>query len=137
MTQKKVDLTTFVNSMFKDKSNWKLLTAEDKETNFFIFNRFMAKAYPKQAYSFNKRYLNKAICADIWFKFLTKERYTPSWFWKYRQPKMDENVKKYQSFLVENEISQKDLLYLHKYYPEILESEFDRFQKIQDLMNSK
>lgn len=136
MTQKKADLTTFVNAMFKDKANWKLLTAEDKEANFFIFNRFMSKAYPKQAQSFNKRYLDKAICADIWFKFLQRERYTPSWFWKYRQGKKDENVKKYEKFLADNEISQKDLLYLQSYYPDILETEFKRYEQIQELINS-
>jgi hypothetical protein len=133
--EKTVDLTTFVNIIFKDKKNWSNLTVEDKEANFFIFNRFMSKKYPKQAYSFNKKHLNKAICADIWFHFLKKEISIPFWFWKYKQAKKTNNLKEYENFMIENEISQKQLLYLQTYHSDILKEEFDRYNEILKLIN--
>lgn len=133
--EKAVDLTTFVNTIFKDKKNWVNLTDLDKETNFFIFNRFMSKKYPKQAYSFNKKHLNKSICADIWFHFLKKEISIPFWFWKYRQAKKVNDTKEYENFMIENEISEKELLYLRTYHKNILDSEFERYNEVQKLIS--
>lgn len=48
----KIDFITSSNIVFKDKNNYKLVTDEEKESNFFILNRKFAFKFLKHVVLF-------------------------------------------------------------------------------------
>jgi hypothetical protein len=43
-----MDFKSLVDIYFHKKKDWSMITDKDKESLFFIFNRYMSKKYPKQ-----------------------------------------------------------------------------------------
>ena len=97
------------NFLFKEKNNYKQIEDKDKEDNFFILNRKLSKAFPKQAQFFNTKFVDKASALDIWFNFLKKKNINtiPSWWYN-----SDTKKEKEKKVLISK--SDKDLLL--KYY---------------------
>lgn len=127
-----MDFKTLSNIMFFSKKDWRGVTNEDKESLFFIFNRYMAKQYPKQAELFNIKEIDKATCMDIWFNFLKKEFKVPFWFWKGPTKKKSPDIKgweilqEFDSFL-----KQEDILMLCKLFPKEVKDEIKRLETIK------
>jgi hypothetical protein len=88
-----MDFKSLVDIYFYKKKDWSSVTNQDKESLFFIFNRYMAKKYPKQAQFFNDKSIDKATAMDVWFMFLKSEVRVPIWFWKGPTKRKDPQVK--------------------------------------------
>ena len=74
------DLRDIVAAVFYNKPKYKNLTDEDKEANFFIFNRYMCKNFPNHANFFNSKVFDKVIAFDIWFDILSNVSTVPKWW---------------------------------------------------------
>lgn len=74
------ELIDVANAMFRNKSEWKNITNEDKEKNFFIFNRYFCKKYPEKSQLLNLKNIDKVSSMDLWYYFMLNKSY-PNWFW--------------------------------------------------------
>jgi hypothetical protein len=76
-----MDLKTFVNALFVNKRAWAQISDKEKESYFFIFNRYMAKRHPLSAQKFNRKGVDKASAMDVWFETFKRDIRVPAWFW--------------------------------------------------------
>ena len=53
------ELIDVANAMFTNKRNWVNISDEDKERNFFIFNRYFAKKYPEKSQLLNLKVIDQ------------------------------------------------------------------------------
>lgn len=97
------------NFLFKEKQQYNQVDDQDKEYNFFILNRKLAKAFPKQAQFFNTKNIDKSSALDIWFNFLKKKNINAIPGWWYNSDTKKEKEKK-------TLISKSDKDLLLKYY---------------------
>lgn len=127
-----MDFKTIVDTIFIHKDRYRRLTNEDKESMFFIFNRYMSKQYPAQAQFFNKREIDKASAMDIWFNFLIKETRVPYWFWRGKTKKISPKTKDWKIVydFYEGDLSVDDILLFEELYPNDLKDEIKRVKNI-------
>lgn len=129
------DLTHITKYIFKDKSEYKNLSDEDKEKFFFIINRKFARKYPKHAQFFNKKGFDKASAMDIWFNFFTKERTLniPEWYWfkqnSSKRNKSSLNKEEIEYIMNIYNITEKDIFFIENNYPSDLKEELKKFKK--------
>lgn len=126
-----MDFKTITTYMFQNKRNWDELTNEDKETFFFIFNRYMAKKYPKQCQFFNDKNIDKATSMDIWFEFLRKETRIPFWFWKGATKRKEPEIKNWQLIRDFYQLDMKDIHTLCEMFDEDVKEEIKRLELIK------
>jgi len=131
----KVDFVTLANIIFKDKSKYKFVSDEEKETNFFMLNRKYAIKFLKQAQFFNNKNVNRASAIDIWYQvFYKTTNGTPSWWWKTKvepKPKSDfinTDIKLVKSYY---DITDSDIKFLIKFQPEKLKEDIKRLKKFK------
>lgn len=125
-----MDFKTIVNIMFSKKKDWNTLSDHDKETFFFIFNRYMGKKYPKQAQFFNDKAIDKVTAMDVWFSFLQKEVRIPTWFWRGPTKRKDPGIKDWKIIQDFWECSIDDIYLLCELFPNDVKEEIKRIQKI-------
>lgn len=75
------DFSATVKALFDNKQDYDEFTVEDKEKNFFIVNRFLAKKYAIMCQELNHKGMPKDMCLDVWANYIKQQR-TPFWFWK-------------------------------------------------------
>jgi len=75
------ELIRVSDALFKNKSKWNSLSDSDKETSFFIFNRYFSKTYPEKSYLLNSKSIDRKSAMDVWFHFMKNEKY-PYNFWR-------------------------------------------------------
>lgn len=95
------------------RGSWDKITVEEKEKNFFIFNRYFSKMYPEQAQLLNLKNIDKVVGMELWYQFMKTEPY-PDWFWS-KSEKSDKPVlvpKDYKMLLVSLKVKPDDLDYL-------------------------
>lgn len=109
------------------------LTDEQKESNFFIVNRYLAKKYPKQSQYFNDYNQDKATAMDVWNLMIKKERQLPFWFWKgstkIQEPKLKDWKLVYE--ILQDEFSIKDMIELCELYPNEVKDEIKYILEIK------
>ena len=127
-----MDFKTIVNTIFFAKNDWANVTDADKESLFFIFNRYMAKKYPKQAQFFNKKNVDKATAMDIWFLQLKKETRVPFWFWPGPTKRKDPPIKDWQTLQEFWKMDIKDIYVLCELFPKDVKDEIKRIQAINE-----
>lgn len=127
-----MDFKTIIDIIFKNKNRYNELSNKDKDNLFFIFNRYMAKKYPKQSEFFNKKSVDKATAMDIWFTFLQKEKNVPFWFWRGSTKKKDPSVKDWKIFLdfYKDEINIKDMYLLCELFEDQVKNEIKRIKTL-------
>jgi hypothetical protein len=141
---KKYTFIDIANSIFINKNSFNEIPSEDKECNFFIINKKISlgniKNIPllKQAQFLNSKFIDKNFALNIWFNFFKNKNINDIPFWWYKKSnKEKEKTKKIgtnkeieyiQNF---NELSEKDILFLKKYYPEELELETKKIKKYE------
>ena len=117
-----VDFISLGNIIFKDRFNYKYVTDEDKEKNFFILNRKFAYKDIKKAQFFNNKNIDKASALDVWFNIFSNMSNIPGWYWK---TKIKPKTKKQKISLKKDDINElKDkfglsdfeLQFLYKYH---------------------
>jgi len=114
------DLTEIVNSLFSKRDNWKNISNDDKEKNFFIINRFLSKSWPTQSQELNNKEVDKSLALDIWYMFLKNKSY-PKNFW--HKGKIGKNQLKPDQIIIltkELDINQDELTFLNNNHPELI-----------------
>ena len=129
-----MDFKTITTIIFQDKRKYEEITNEEKESLFFIFNRFMSKKYPKQAQFFNSRNIDKATCMDVWFQYLKSEVRLPYWFWKGPTKKKDPEIKEWQIVRDFYEFNLNDIYLLCELFPKEFKEEIKRIKTINEEM---
>lgn len=119
-----------VDTIFYKKRDWEYVEDETKESIFFIFNRYMAKKYPRQAQFFNKRDVDKATAMDIWFQFLQKETRVPFWFWKGSTKKKVPKIPDYELLQEFHKMNINDIYFLYEMFPKETKAEIKRLKQI-------
>lgn len=128
-----MDFKTLTTIIFTDKRKWSEVTDKDKETVFFIFNRYMAKKYPKQAQFFNEKGLDLSVSMDIWFNFLKKEVRTPFWFWPGPTKRKDPAIKDWKLLMeFDPDLTQNDIYLICEMFPKECKEEIKRIQLIKE-----
>ena len=123
------EITDVANAMFRSRDR-NLISSEDKEKFFFIFNRYFAKRYPEKAQMLNFKGMDKAAAMDIWFAFMKTQPY-PDWFWS-KSPKMEKDLpeKEYKSLLKHLEVKEQDLDYILDRFPDFAKEELAYLKKL-------
>ena len=107
------DLKLVGNAMFYKKKEWVDVPDEEKESCFFIFNRYFAKKYTEKAQLLNSKTINKITAMNLWYEFMLDKPY-PNWFWS-KSDKSDKPViidKDYKLLLQKLKIKDLDIDYL-------------------------
>ena len=113
------------------KGSWEKITVEEKEKNFFIFNRYFSKRYPEQAQLLNLKNIDKVVGMELWYQFMKTEPY-PDWFWS-KSEKSDKPVlapKDYRMLLVSLKIKPDDLDYLIEKHFDFVKEELLYLKKV-------
>ena len=104
--------------MFQERKNWKFVTDEQKESFFFIFNRYFSKKYPYLSQLLNDKTTDKVSGRDGWFYFMEGKTY-PKWFWSKSEKSKDDSLfteKEVNSLLNKFDIKQEELDLLITYH---------------------
>jgi hypothetical protein len=128
------DFTHVVDFIFKKKDDYKKLSAEDKERNFFIINRKFARAFPVHAQFFNNKNIDKSNSLDIWYQFFIKKRTQgiPDWYWFKQTTKKEKSLISKDDFeflMTFYDIKERDVDFLIEYYPEDVLEEIKKYHK--------
>lgn len=113
------------------KGSWEKITVEEKEKNFFIFNRYFSKRYPEQAQLLNLKNIDKVVGMELWYQFMKTEPY-PDWFWS-KSEKSDKPVlvpKDYKMLLVSLKVKPDDLDYLIEKHFDFVKDELSYLKKV-------
>ena len=126
------DLKLVGNAMFYKKGDWVNVPDEEKESCFFIFNRYFAKKYPEKAQLLNLKNINKVTAMNLWYQFMLDKPY-PNWFWS-KSDKSEKSVisdKDYKLLLQKLKIKDLDLDYLIINHFEFIREELKYYKSIE------
>lgn len=126
------DLKLVGNAMFYKKRDWVNVPDEEKESCFFIFNRYFAKKYPEKAQLLNLKTINKVTAMNLWYQFMLDKPY-PNWFWS-KSDKAEKSVisdKDYKLLLQKLKIKDLDLDYLIMNHFEFIKEELKYYKSIE------
>jgi len=131
-------ITDVANAMFRIKNDWiydrdgNKITDEEKELNFFIFNRYFSKTYPEKAQLLNLKTMDKLTAMELWFQFMRTQPY-PENFWSKSNKKENEDLseKERKSLRRHLQVDDLDLDYLIRRYPEIVKDELSHLTKLE------
>ena len=124
------DLKLVGNAMFYKKSDWVNVPDEEKESCFFIFNRYFAKKFPEKSQLLNLKSIDKITAMNLWYQFMLKQPY-PNWFWS-KSDKVDKSEisdKDYKIILQRLKIKDIDLDYLIKNHINFIKEELIYIKK--------
>lgn len=123
---KKIDdnLLGVTNVMFKNHSDWKYVTDEQKIKYFFIVNRLLSKKYPEISQLLNDKHIDYSVGMDLIFLFMKDKPY-PKWFWSKTEKKKDFIFSDEELTLIKNNFEFKDseLEFIIKFHSDELKEE--------------
>ena len=130
----KMNFKDIADIFFNNKANWKNVSDQDKEENFYIINRKFAIKYPEHAQYFNIKGTDRATAMDLWFLLLKKVNGIPPWWWassmkNIKKVEKEKSLSKPDIELIKKytQLSESDILFLYKYYPEEIKNESKKF----------
>lgn len=117
------------NTIFKDRENYKYVTKEQKESNFFIINRYFSKIYPEMSEYLNKKNIDKESSMDCWYYFMKDKTY-PKLFWSKSKIKKEKEYTKVDMELLSKElnINENDIDLLIAYHPDTIKDELKKIK---------
>jgi hypothetical protein len=125
------ELIDVANAMFRNKTEWVKITDDDKEKNFFIFNRYFCKKYPDKAQLLNLKNIDKVSSMNLWYYFMLNKSY-PNWFWsKSEKEKPILPPKDIKLLLRKLKIKDIDLYYLIDNHLEFIEEELKYYKSLE------
>jgi hypothetical protein len=126
------NLKEVADAMFYKRNLWDKISDEDKETNFFIFNRYFSKKYPSRSYRFNSKNIDKVSSMNIWFYFMKNKPY-PKWFWS-KSPKKEKDLVSKADFNLlyrKMRLKESDIRYLIEYHYDFIKEELKHWKAIE------
>ena len=124
------ELIDVFNAMIK-RGNWEAITVEEKEKNFFIFNRYFSKRYAEQAQLLNLKNIDKVVGMELWYQFMKNEPY-PKFFFSKSDTKDKSGLTKkdYRMLLVSLKVKPDDLDYLIEKHFDFVKEELSYLKKV-------
>ena len=124
------ELIDVANAMFRNRSDWKKITDDDKEKLFFIFNRYFSKKYPEKSHLLNMKTTNKSDGMDLWFHFMKGKSY-PQWFWsKSPTDKPEIPEKDFKLLMLRLKLKDSDITYLVNNFPDFIKEELKYYKQL-------
>jgi prolyl oligopeptidase PreP (S9A serine peptidase family) len=125
------NLLAITNTIFNNKSDWKWVTDEQKETYFFIINRMMSKKYPTKAQLFNIKNIDKISSMNLWYQFMLDKPY-PKWFWsKSKKENSSISEKDFKLLISRLKIKDLDLHYLIENHFDFIKEELNYYKSLE------
>jgi prolyl oligopeptidase PreP (S9A serine peptidase family) len=125
------NLLAITNTIFKNKSDWKWITDEQKEAYFFIINRMMSKKYPTKAQLFNIKNIDKVSSMNLWYQFMLDKPY-PKWFWsKSKKENSSISEKDFKLLISKLKIKDLDLHYLIEKHFDFIKEELNYYKSLE------
>ncbi len=125
------NLLAITNTIFKNKSDWKWITDEQKEAYFFIINRMMSKKYSTKAQLFNIKNIDKVSSMNLWYQFMLDKPY-PKWFWsKSKKENSSISEKDFKLLISKLKIKDLDLYYLIEKHFDFIKEELNYYKSLE------
>jgi hypothetical protein len=126
------NLKLVADAMFTNKVNWKDLPDEEKETSFFVFNRYFAKKYPELSQLLNLKTIDKLAAMDLWYYYFRNKPY-PQWLWSKTETKDKSDISEKDFKLLQEKLKLKDLdlQYLIDNHLDIIKEELKYFKNLE------
>jgi len=102
------NLKLVADAMFTNKVKWEDLPDEEKETSFFVFNRYFAKKYPHLSQLLNLKTIDKLTAMDLWYYYFRNKPY-PQWLWSKSETQSKSDISEKEFKLLQEKLKLKDL----------------------------
>ena len=126
------NLKLVADAMFTNKVKWEDLPDEEKETSFFVFNRYFAKKYPELSQLLNLKTIDKLAAMDLWYYYFRNKPY-PQWLWSKTETKDKSDISEKDFKLLQEKLKLKDidLKYLIDNHLDIIKEELKYFKNLE------
>lgn len=126
------NLKLVADAIFTKKVNWEDITDEEKESSFFIFNRYFSKKYPEKSQLLNLKNIDKISGMDLWYHFFKNKPY-PSWIWSKSDAKEKSIISEKDFILLLEKLKIKDidLNYLIDKHLDFIKEELKYYKSLQ------
>lgn len=130
------NLKLVADAMFYKKNEWLNIPDDEKESCFFVINRFMSKKYSDKSQLLNLKNIDKVSSMNIWFNFMKDKPY-PRWFWSKSDSLYKPKVSKKDIDLLVERLSVKeiDIIYLIENHFEFIKDEIKYWNSIENNKN--
>jgi hypothetical protein len=121
------------DAMFYNKKDWINIPDEEKESCFFIFNRYFSKKFAEKSQLLNIKSIDKISSMNLWFTFMLDKPY-PKWFWSKlpsttEKPKI--NDKDFITLVEKLNIKESDVDYLINNHFDFIKEELKYWKSIE------
>ncbi len=126
------NLKLVADAIFTKKVSWEEVSDEEKETCFFIFNRYFSKKYLEKSQLLNLKTIDKVTGMNLWYHFFKGKPY-PNWLWIKNETKEKSEIseKDYKLLLEKLKIKDLDLNYLIDNHLEFVKEELKYYKSLQ------
>ena len=125
------NLKLVADAIFTNKVKWSEISDEEKETSFFVFNRYFAKKYPELSQLLNNKTIDKLVAMDLWYYYFRNKPY-PQWLWsKSETVKSDISDKDFKLLHVKLKLKDIDLQYLIDNHLDVVKEELKYFKNLE------
>lgn len=126
------NLKLVADAMFTNKVKWEDLPDEEKETTFFVFNRYFAKKYPELSQLLNLKTIDKLAAMDLWYYYFRNKPY-PQWLWSKSETQSKSDISEKEFKLLQEKLKLKDLdlQYLIDNHLDIIKEELKYFKNLE------
>ena len=126
------NLKLVADAMFTNKVKWEDLPDEEKETSFFVFNRYFGKKYPHLSQLLNLKTIDKLTAMDLWYYYFRNKPY-PQWLWSKSETQSKSDISEKEFKLLQEKLKLKDLdlQYLIDNHLDIIKEELKYFKNLE------
>ena len=130
-----MDFIGIVNTIFKDKETYNVVSDEDKVKQFYMINKKFAHNRLDIANFFNDKNIDKASAIDMWNIYFEKTVGLPGWYWAKSNGKI-EKVKKLpkadrELILKNNDITEHELDFMIEHNLDEVETEVKKLKRFE------
>lgn len=121
-----------LNLLFANRSEYKNLSVKEKDSAFFIVNRYLSKKFPDKASKMNFKGLDNSLGLDMWFLALKNEGKNYNWVWNTKKESALQKEKSKDIELVIQTLELKNIdeyRILSTYYSDELKEELNYIKK--------
>lgn len=126
------NLKLVADAIFTNKVKWEDVPDEEKETTFFVFNRYFAKKYPHLSQLLNLKTIDKLTAMDLWYYYFRNKPY-PQWLWSKSEKSEKSDISETDFKLLQQKLKLKDidLQYLIDNHLDVIKEELKYFKNLE------